>query len=85
MQTKRYFRTHEAAASSLRIYFFASVCYDIAILNEGSYPMDIDVLAAKLERINVLAELLLTHLIGNPQAQVLSEIIIETSELTWEP
>jgi hypothetical protein len=47
--------------------------------------MDFDVLAAKLERINVLAELLLTHLIGNPQAQVLSEIIIETSELTWEP
>ncbi len=43
--------------------------------------MTIDELATKLERIHVLADLLLTLLVGNPQAQVLSEIIIETSLL----
>jgi hypothetical protein len=41
----------------------------------------IDTLAAKLERVNVLADILLTLLVGNPQAQVLAEIIIETSTL----
>ena len=40
-----------------------------------------DVLAAKLERINVLADVLLSLLVGNPQAQVLAEIIMETSTL----
>lgn len=40
-----------------------------------------DELASKLQRINILAELLLDLLIGNPQAQVLAEIIIETSAL----
>ena len=40
----------------------------------------IDVLATKLERVNVLADILLTLLVVNPQAQVLAEIIIETSE-----
>ena len=34
---------------------------------------------AKLERINVLADLLLELLVGNPQAQVLAEIIMELS------
>ena len=43
--------------------------------------MTIDELASKMERINVLAELLLDLLIGNPQAQVLTEVIIETSVL----
>jgi hypothetical protein len=41
----------------------------------------IDTLAIKLERIHVLADLLLPLLVGNPQAQVLSEIILETSSL----
>ena len=40
-----------------------------------------DTLSDKLERIHVLADLLLDLLIGNPQAQVLTEIIIETSLL----
>lgn len=43
--------------------------------------MNADQLAAKLERVNVLADILLTILVGNPQAQVLSELIIETSEI----
>ena len=43
--------------------------------------MTIDELTAKMERINVIAELLLDLLIGNPQAQVLTEVIIETSVL----
>lgn len=43
--------------------------------------MTIDELATKLERIHTLADILLTMLVGNPQAQVLSEIIIETSIL----
>lgn len=42
----------------------------------------IDSLTAKLERIYVLADLLLTLLAGEPQAQVLAEIIMETSLLT---
>ena len=33
----------------------------------------------KLERIHVLADLLLTILVGNPEAQVLTEIILETA------
>lgn len=41
--------------------------------------MTIDELASKLERINVLADLLMELLVGNPQAQVLAEIIMETS------
>lgn len=43
--------------------------------------MNADQLAAKLERVHVLADILLTLLVGNPQAQVLSELIIETSEI----
>ena len=43
--------------------------------------MTIDELASKMERINVLAELLLDLLIGNPQAQIITEVIIETSVL----
>ena len=43
--------------------------------------MTIDELASKLERINVLADLLLELLIGNPRAQTLAEIIVEASVL----
>ena len=43
--------------------------------------MTIDELASKLERINVLSDLLLELLIGNPRAQTLAEIIVEASEL----
>lgn len=43
--------------------------------------MTIDSLLNDLERIHVLAEILLELLIGNPQAQVLTEIIVETSQL----
>ena len=39
----------------------------------------IDTLSSKLERIHVLADILLELLVGNPQAQVLAEIIVETS------
>ena len=39
----------------------------------------IDTLSSKLERIHILADMLLDLLIGNPQAQVLAEIIAETS------
>ena len=35
----------------------------------------------KLERIHVLAEVLLSLLVGNPEAQVLTEIILETSTM----
>ena len=35
----------------------------------------------KLERIHVLAEILLSLLVGNPEAQVLTEIILETSTM----
>ena len=35
----------------------------------------------KLERIHVLADILLELLVGNPQAQTLAEIIMETSLL----
>ena len=43
--------------------------------------LTIDELTFKLERIHVLADLLLSLFVGNPEAQVLSEIIIETSAL----
>lgn len=43
--------------------------------------MTIDDIASKLERINVLADLLLDLLVGNPQAQTLAEIIMETSHI----
>jgi hypothetical protein len=39
----------------------------------------IDTLSSKLERIHVLADILFELLVGNPQAQVLTEIIMETS------
>ena len=38
-----------------------------------------DILIANMQRINVIAELLYEDLCGNPRAQVLAEIIIETS------
>ena len=43
--------------------------------------MLVDQLAIKLERVHVLADLLVTILADNPQAQVLAEIIMETSLL----
>ena len=43
--------------------------------------MTTDTLSSKLERIHVLADILLELLVGNPQAQVLTEIIIETSAI----
>ena len=41
--------------------------------------MNADVLSDKLERVHVLAEILADILVGNPQAQILAEIIAETS------
>lgn len=38
-----------------------------------------DLLLVKLERIHVLADILFSTLTDNPQAQVLAEIIMETS------
>ena len=50
--------------------------------DERCYMMEtIDTLSSKLERIHVLADMLLELLIGNPRAQVLAEIIMETSQL----
>ena len=40
-----------------------------------------DNLLANMERINVVAELLYDNLRGNPRAQVLTEIIIEASQV----
>mgnify|MGYP003309116227 CR=1 FL=1 len=39
----------------------------------------IDVLSANMERIHVLADILFSILVDNPQAQTLAEIIMETS------
>ena len=39
----------------------------------------INELASKLERIHTLADILLTLFTGTPEAQVLTEIILETS------
>ena len=41
----------------------------------------IDTLAIKLERVHTLADILLDLLVGYPKAQVLVEIIMETSLL----
>lgn len=41
----------------------------------------IDDLASRLERINVLADILFSLLVDCPQAQILAEIIMETSVL----
>ena len=41
--------------------------------------MNTDQLLIKLERVNVLADILTTLLVGYPQAQVLAELIMETS------
>ena len=40
-----------------------------------------DILLANMERINVIAELLYDDLRGNPRAQVLTEIILEASQV----
>ena len=39
-----------------------------------------DTLLNNMERINVVAEILLDILVDNPRAQVLTEIIIEASQ-----
>ena len=39
----------------------------------------IDILAIKLERVHLLADVLLSLVDDNPQAQVLAAIILETS------
>jgi hypothetical protein len=44
----------------------------------------IDTLSIKMERIHVLADVLFSLLIDHPQAQVLAEIIMETSSLLPE-
>lgn len=43
--------------------------------------LTLDVLAVKLERVHVLADILFSLLIDHPQAQILAEIIMETSIL----
>jgi hypothetical protein len=43
--------------------------------------MTADVLAMKLERVNALADILYSLLVDHPQAQILAEIIMETSIL----
>ena len=43
--------------------------------------MTTDVLAIKLERVNALADILFSILVDYPQAQILAEIIMETSLL----
>ena len=43
-----------------------------------------DQMAIKMERIHVLADILFSILADNPQAQVLAEIIMETSLLPEE-
>ena len=40
-----------------------------------------DALAIKLERVHVLSDILFSLLVDNPQAQILAEIIMETSVL----
>ena len=46
-----------------------------------SSDQSIDVLSIKLERIHVLADILFSLLVDHPQAQILTEIIMETSLL----
>ena len=46
--------------------------------------MTTDVLAIKLERVNALADILYSLLVDYPQAQILAEIIMETSSLQPE-
>ena len=43
--------------------------------------MDTDTLMMKLERIHHLADVLLDLLVGDPQAQTLAHIILETSTM----
>ena len=43
--------------------------------------LTIDTLLIKLERVHVLADILLDLLAGQPEAQVLTEIIVETSAM----
>lgn len=43
--------------------------------------MNSDQLAVQLERIHVLADILFSILVDDPKAQVLAEIIMETSLL----
>lgn len=43
--------------------------------------MNIDDLTSQMERINALAEILYDILYDNPKAQLLAEIIVETSSI----
>ena len=49
-------------------------------ITKGDTPMS-DTLLNNLERINVIAEILLDLISDNPRAQVLTEIIIEASQI----
>ena len=44
----------------------------------------VDLIAFKLGRINILADILLTLTVDNPQAQELADIIMRISSLTPE-
>ena len=44
-----------------------------------SSDLTIDTLLIRLERVHVIADILLDLLAGQPEAQVLTEIIVETS------
>ena len=56
--------------------FYNILCYYIT---KGDTSMN-DTLLNNMERINVVAEILLDLLVDNPRAQVLTEIIIEASQ-----
>ena len=62
-------------------YLLSTLCFE---RGKEVFAMLADQLAIKLERVHVLADLLVTILADNPQAQVLAEIIMETSQLPEE-
>ena len=63
----------------LKINATAEKFYD-HLSTKGDTPMN-DILLNNMERINTVAEILLDLLTDNPRAQVLTEIIIETSRI----
>jgi hypothetical protein len=74
-----------AIADPHQLYVLPSVARwrdTLISLKKRCYMMEtIDTLVSKLERIHVLSDLLLELLIGNPRAQILAEVIMETSLL----
>lgn len=44
----------------------------------------VDLLQNRLERVYLLADVIFTLLVGNPQAQEITKIIMETATLTPE-